>query len=153
MAEFSLSVADADQYVIEIAGATISNGAGASGYGDGEFLKITQINDSFLVVEGTDGSVARSKRNTRLLDIELTLLQTSSSNDFLSELLSLDVNQPNGAGIGSFVMTDLQGTTIILCTRAWINKPADVTLDRSATARKWPLKALYSTFLVGSNGG
>jgi|ERR1700722_6662343 len=148
---FSLATADADQYRIMVAGAPISNGAGASGYGDGEFLKVAQKNDSFIVVEGSDGSVVRSKRNTRLLDIELTLLQSSASNAFLSALLLLDVNQPNGAGIGSFVMEDLQGTTLILCTRAWINKPADVMLDRGATARKWPLVGLWDVLLVGGN--
>lgn len=151
MGDFDLSVADSDQYRLMIAGAPISNGAGASGYGDGEFLKVSQSNESFIVVEGTDGTVARSKRNTRLIDIELTLLQTSASNAFLSMLLALDVNQPNGAGIGSFVLEDLQGTTLILCTRAWLQKPADVTLDRGATARKWPLKGLWSVFLVGGS--
>lgn len=151
MGDFDLSVADSDQYRLMIAGAPISNGAGASGYGDGEFLKVSQSNESFIVVEGTDGTVVRSKRNTRLIDIELTLLQTSASNAFLSMLLALDVNQPNGAGIGSFVLEDLQGTTLILCTRAWLQKPADVTLDRGATARKWPLKGLWSVFLVGGS--
>lgn len=149
--EFSLAVADADQYRIMVAGAPISNGAGASGYADGEFLKTAQSNDSFIVVEGADGSVVRSKRLTRLTDIEITLLQSSASNAYLSGLLALDVNQPNGAGVGSFVLEDLQGTTFILCTRAWIMKPADVTLDRGATARKWPLKGIWSVYNVGGN--
>lgn len=150
-AEFSLAVADADQYRLMVAGAPISNGAGASGYADGEFFKASLKNDGFITVEGSDGSVVRSKRNTRLIDAEITLLQSSASNAYLSALFALDTNQPNGAGIGSLVLEDLQGTTVILCTRAWIVKPADVTLDRSATSRKWSLAGLYSVFLVGGN--
>ena len=151
MSEFSLAVADSDQYRLMMAGAPISNGAGASGYADGEFLKTSLRNDGFIEVEGTDGSVARSKRNTRLVDIELTLLQTSTSNAFLSGLYFLDTNQPNGAGIGSFVLEDLQGTTLILCSQAWVRKPADVTLNRSAEPRKWMITGMYSAYLVGGN--
>lgn len=151
MGEFNLSVADADQYRIMMAGAPISNGAGASGYADGEFLKIALRNDGFIEIEGADGSVARSKRNTRLLDIELTLLQTGASNDLLSALYLLDTNQPNGAGIGSFVLEDLQGTTLVACTKAWVRKPAEVVLNRSAESRKWLLTGMYSVYLVGSS--
>jgi hypothetical protein len=151
MSEFSLAVADADQYRISVAGAPISNGAGASGYADGEFLKIGLKNDGFIVVEGSDGSITRSKRLTRLLDIEISLLQSSSSNNFLSALWNLDNNAANGAGIGSFVLQDLSGTTLVICTRSWVNKPADITLDRGATVRKWPLIALYSAINIGSN--
>ena len=151
MGEFNLSVADADQYRIMVAGAPISNGAGASGYADGEFLKIALKNDGFIVVEGADGSVTRSKRLTRLIDIELSFLQSSSNNVFLSALWNLDQNAANGAGIGSFVLQDLSGTTLVSCTRAWVNKPADVMLDRGATTRKWPLIGLYSVLLVGGN--
>ena len=151
MGEFSLAVCDADQYRIMVAGAPISNGAGASGYADGEFLKISQSDDDFITVIGTDGSVARSKTNKRVVDIEISLLQSSTSNAFLSALRLLDINQPNGAGVGSFVMEDLSGTSLVICTRSWINKPSDITLDRGATARKWPLKGLASTLLVGGN--
>ena len=151
MSDFDLKVADADQYRIMVAGGPISNGAGASGYADGEFLKCSLRNDGWIEVEGTDGTVVRSKRNSRLVDIEITLIQGASSNDYLSVLYALDTNQPNGAGIGSFVVEDLQGTTVILCTRAWVKKPADVVLDRGATARKHMLTGIASVFLVGSN--
>lgn len=148
---WSVKVADADQYVIAVAGNPVSIGAGQSGYADGEFLTITQPREAFITVEGTDGSVARSKTNTRLLDIKLILLQTNSYNAYLSGLLLADNNAPNGAGIGSFVVEDLAGTTLVLCTRAWVEKPADISLDRGAKARSWPIKGVYDVLLVGGN--
>ena len=148
---WSVAVADADQYVIAVAGNPVSQGAGNSGYADGEFLTITQPTASFLTVEGTDGSIARSKSNSRLLDIKLNLLQTNSYNTYLSGLLLSDVNQPNGAGIGSFVVEDLAGTTLVLCTRAWIQKPSDISLDRSAKVRSWPIVGVWDVLLVGGN--
>lgn len=151
MGEFSLKVADADQYRVMLAGIGISQGAGQSGYADGEFLNIGQPKDGFVIVEGTDGSVARSKTNTRIVEISINLLQTSNSNAVLSALHAIDVNTPNGAGVGSFVLQDMQGTTLVLCTKAWIRKPADISLDRAAKERKWLLHGLYSVFLVGGN--
>jgi len=149
--EWSIAVADADQYRIAVAGVTLSRGAGQSGYADGEYFTSSQPKDSFVIVEGTDGSVARSKTNTRVVEMSLNLLQTSASNAYLSGLLASDENAPNGAGIGSFVVEDLQGTTLILCTRAWIKKPADVSLDRAAKERKWLFTGLRSVYLVGGN--
>ena len=92
-----------------------------------------------------------NSRNNRLLDIELTLLQSSVSNTALSELSALDQNQPNGAGIGSFVLEDLSGTTLVLCTRSWISKPADITLNRSAEPRVWKITGIASVFIAGNN--
>ena len=148
---FSVKVADADQYVIAVAGNPVSLGAGQSGYADGEFLTVSQSADSFITVVGTDGSVVRSKTNNRLVDIKLILLQTNSYNAYLSGLLLADVNTPNGAGIGSFVVEDLSGTTLVLCTRAWVEKPADISLDRGAKARSWSIKGVWDVMLVGGN--
>ncbi len=149
--EWSIGIYDADQYRIQVAGVAISKGAGQSGYADGEFFKSSQPKDSFIIVEGTDGSIARSKTNTRILEMSLFLLQTSSSNAYLSALHASDLNNPNGAGIGSFIVEDLQGTTKILCTRAWIRKPADMSLDRQAGPREWMFHGIYSIYLVGGN--
>ena len=148
---FSVKAVDADQYVIAFAGNPVSLGAGQSGYADGEFLTISQTTDAFTTVVGTDGSVARSKTNNRLLDIKLILLQSNSYNAFLSGLLLADNNAPNGAGIGSFVVEDLSGTTLVLATRAWISKPADISLDRGAKARSWAFQAVYDVLLIGGN--
>ena len=107
MAEWTIATADADQYRLTVAGVPISQGAGQSGYADGEFFSCDQPKESFIIVEGTDGTVARSKTNTRVLEMAVTLLQTSASNAYLSGLLINDENNPNGAGIGSFVLQDL----------------------------------------------
>jgi hypothetical protein len=151
MGDFSVAVADADQYVLQIAGTNISLGAGQSGYGDGKWLTIKQKSPSFTSKEGTDGSVARAKTNRRLIEAQLVLLQTAESNDFLSSLHQLDVNQPNGAGIGSFLLKDLQGTTFVKCSQLWIVTFADIELDRDVSMRTWTFEGPWSVFVVGSN--
>lgn len=149
--DFSVKTADMDQYVILFAGVTLSNGAGQSGYADGEFFSAKQSAPSFTVTEGTDGSLTRSKTNRRLCEYTLTFLQSADQNAFLSSVLSGDENAANGAGIGSFELQDLSGTTLLLSTRAWIIGPPDVVLNRGAEGRKWVLNGPKSLWLVGGN--
>lgn len=148
---FTVAVSDADQYRVQVAGVNISRGAGQSGYGDDEFLKISPVGESFVEALGTDGTLAWSKTNDRRLDIILTLLQTSASNDYLSALHLSDVSLPNGAGVGSFVLQDLSGTTLVKCPKARIFKPSDVVLGRGAKGREWKLRGVWDVYLVGSN--
>ena len=151
MSDFNVAEYDADQIKVSIAGIAVAKGAGKSGYGDGEFLSFKKVNPSFKTVEGTDGSIARSKMNSRLVQIELTLLQTSATNDRLTALWLSDENSPNGQGIGSFVAQDLQGTTKLMCTKCWISQPPDMSFDRTAKGRKWMLEGVWSVYTVGSN--
>ena len=151
MGDFSVAVADADRYVIQVAGTNLSLGQGQSGYGDGKFLSIKQKSPSFTSKEGTDGSVARAKTNRRLIEVQITLLQTAQSNDYLSTLHTLDVNQPNGAGIGSFLLQDLSGTTLVRCSQIWIVTFADIELDRDITMRTWSLEGPWSFWNTGSS--
>ena len=103
---------DADQIRISIAGVAIAQGAGVSGFADGEFLSLG-FKPQFTLVKGTDGSATRSKTNDRETEIKINLMQSSSVNAILSALLMADVSTPNGTGIGSFVVADLQGTTLV----------------------------------------
>lgn len=150
-ADFRIAVTDADQYTLSLAGVAIAVAPGQSGFNQDEFFSISQVSDSFEDDVGADGWVERWKTNDRRVEGGITLLQSSSSNDYLSSLHALDCNQPNGAGVGSLQLKDLQGTTLILCTRTWIAKPADVALGRKSKPRKWKLRGIWSIYLVGSN--
>jgi hypothetical protein len=147
---FQIKEYDADQIVILIAGIALSQGAGQSGYADGEFLSVG-FKPQFILVKGTDGSAARSKTNDRETEIKVNLLQTNSANAALSALLFADVSTPNGTGIGSFVVKDLQGTTLVSVPTAWITQPADITLDRGAKGRSWLVTGLWDVALIGGN--
>ena len=142
--DFTVSIADSDQILVSFAGILLSRGAGASGYADGEFLKIVPAKDSFTEVEGTDGTIARSKTNSRLMTITVRLLQTNS-------LLSADEGNPNGAGIGTFVVQDLNGTTTFKSLKAWLKKWPEQSFDRSAKEREWVFSCSRSSIVVGGN--
>lgn len=129
----SLKVYDPDQVLIYFGGAIIQ------GFADGEFITVEQMTEGFQEVIGTDGEVARSKTNDHRVKIVLKLMQTSSSNAFLSALHNVDLYTPNGAGVTTFSMQYLQGGTICQGNQAWIVKYPDASSDRTAKSREWEI--------------
>lgn len=136
---------DPDQVVITIAGITMQ------GYADGEFITVEQVSDGFSDVAGTDGEVARSKSNDRRATATIKLLQTSSSNLPLSALHNSDLNAPGGAGVGSFLMQDLEGATLVSGLQAWIVKFPDNSMDRTAKSREWQIRIASVDRVEGGN--
>lgn len=151
MGTYQLSVADCDQHRLAIFGVDIMRGQGQSGLGENTWFKATPADASFKTRKGADGAVARARTNNRLLGIEVTLLQTSASNDFLSAAHTSDITLPNGAGVGSLVLADLQGTTKIACSKAWIETPGEVIRSSGIEEVVWKLTAIWDVYLVGSN--
>lgn len=122
-----------------------------NGYSEGGSLKIEKVNPDFKFKEGADGRVVRSKTNSKLYKCTLSYMQTCPVNDALSAINQVDVRTPNGAGVGSFVVTDLQGTTLFVSTQAWLEGPPPTELGAEATAREWVIYAADGNLFVGGN--
>jgi hypothetical protein len=142
----ALKVFDADQVTLVLAGLLID-----SGFDDGEFLRIEFETDAFIDKVGTDGEVTRSKTNDKRATATVLLAQSSSGNALLSALLELDQNAPNGAGVGAFLVKDVQGTSLYKATASWIMKHPDVSFDREATVREWPIRIADLKAFTGGN--
>lgn len=136
---------DPDQISVTFAGLLIQ------GYADGEFVTVEQQSDNFSDVVGTDGRVSRSKTNDRRATITFSLMQTSDSNDELSQIANDDLNNPGGAGVGALYIRDRGGRSLYSANSAWISRPPDVSLDRAATARQWTLRAAQLERTDGGN--
>jgi hypothetical protein len=110
------------------------------GYADGEFLTYERMSPGFNDVVGTDGEVARSKTNDFRVKIVVKLLQTSASNLVLSTIHNNDLNSPNGAGVATMLIQDLQGFTYLQGPQAWIVQFPNGSWDRSAKSREWEFR-------------
>jgi hypothetical protein len=77
-------------------------------------------------------------------------MQTNALNAALSALVTVDINTPNGQGIGSFVLADLSGIAFVSFSAAWIKKYADMEFDRGAKGRAWIMRgSLLTPAVVG----
>lgn len=109
----------------------------------------TRAEDSFTDSAGADGEVSRSRTNDRRGNIEITLQQTSDSNDFLSESIVADEN--SGAGVKPITIKDSNGTTLAFAREAWVLKPADTGLARESGDRVWTIRCAALDIFVGGN--
>lgn len=110
-----------------------------SGYAEGTFVSIERNEDSFALQVGADSNATRAKSNNFSGRVTLTLIQSSASNDALSAQLSLD-EQDDGAGIGSLLIKDLSGRTVVEAEQAWLTKPATTEFGREASEREWVIE-------------
>lgn len=147
----TVKVYDADQVSVLVGNVAISRGVGASGYADGEFVRIEQQEDDFGIVVGTDGQITRSKKNNKLTKITIRLMQSSDSNAYLSSLRIADQVGQNGAGIVPILINDRNGTSLHSAQFGWVNKPPDAVYDREAKEREWPIMCYMDERLDGGN--
>ncbi len=144
----ALKIYDPDRSVVEFAGVRLQ------GYADGEFITAEMKSDAFTSVVGTDGEVSRSKSNDTRCLVTVKLLHTSPSNAQLSGILNTDLNAPNGAGVGSFALTDNStpisaGQPLVLGGQAWIVKAPDLSRDRTAKSLEWQIEIANCTRFEG----
>lgn len=141
---------DADQVRAAFSGYSISKGAGASGYAEGPFIIIEPDAPVFIYKVGTDGTVSRSKTFNPLMKITVRTANTNSdTNGFLTEMLTLDEEEPNGAGVGSFSLELLNGTTDFHAQKAWVAAWPKQTFDQTANESEWEIHAIRDTITVG----
>jgi len=122
-----------------------------SGFADGAFVSVEQNEDSFTLQMGTDGEGTRSKSNNRSGRVTITLMQSSQSNILLSSVHTLDINSPNGDGIGPLLIADRSGSSLYEAEKAWIVKPPAAEFDREATSREWILETDNLVQIHGGN--
>jgi hypothetical protein len=139
-----VKVFDPDQVVVSIAAIPIQ------GFSEGDMVTAEYDADAMLDVVGTDGEVVRSKNADRRATVTIRLMQTSSSNPLLDALHALDMNVANGAGVGTFLLQDLQGATLLRSEKAWIAAPPSVAMGPTAGPREWKIRCAK---LVGAHGG
>lgn len=149
--QFDVKIYDCTQIAIVYAGVPISKGPGASGYAEGIFLEYDQDGDDWGVKKGADGSLTRFGINEPVTLAQIHLMQTCASNAVFSGMRSLDIKGVNGAGVGTFAATDLQGTSTIVAGKCWVLGPPKVGYGKEAGERIWRLVLAQVERLDGGN--
>jgi len=136
---------DSNAVVVSVGGADIE------GFASGAIVTIEQLTDDYLEVVGTTGEVVRSRSNDRRATVTIRLMQTSPSNDILSAISNADLNAPNGVGVTSLYIRDMNGRALYSAASCWIARPPQVTFDQTAQPREWLVRCAELVRLDGGN--
>lgn len=120
-----------------------------SGFGQGTFIKGARDEQAMQKKVGVDGEVVRSRNKNRGGTVEITLLQSSASNDIFSSAAQAD--ELTGTGVFPLLVQDLLGTTVMFAQNAWLQKPADNERAKEAGENTWILDCDKLDMLVGGS--
>lgn len=127
----------------------IVGGVPLSGFADGSFVRVARNNDMWTMSTGADGEGTRSKSNDRSGTIEVTLKQTSRSNQYLSNLALAD--ELDNAGVVPGMVKDGMGATLHLAEQLWVKKRPDSEYAKEAGDRVWVLETDVLTMSEAGN--
>lgn len=136
---------DLDQQFIIVAGIRIQ------GFGDGDAATLAFTGPAWIYKKGADGLGTRSKNLDRSALLTLRVMQSSDVNALLSALHNLDWKSVNGAGLGSTMIKDGQGTTLLTGKDSYIEAPPDITIAAAASVREWKIRIDHVEGVWGGN--
>lgn len=110
-----------------------------TGYAEDTFISVEEMGDGISSVVGANGEKARSMSQNRSLQVTLTLLQTSKSNDVLSAAAEFD-RASHGQGALPMAITDLTGRTLIADASSWVVKKPNSEFGATVGTREWTLE-------------
>ena len=122
-----------------------------TGFADGTFVSIEPFEDRITPTYGAKGEAYRAMHGTRAFTINVTLSQTSHSNDVLTYLLANDLETLDG----TFTITvkDSSGTTLMVDRCAYIGTEPTQAFSGGGTieSREWSIHAVRPSYVIGGN--
>lgn len=112
-------------------------GALIQGYAEGTFVKVSRAEETFKMSAGAGGDVVRVRNRNKTGSVVITLQAASSSNVTLQA--NHDLDELTGLGYGALQIKDLNGTTLYIAEKAWVQKPADGEYGADNPNREWTI--------------
>lgn len=139
--EDTIKTYDPKQIVVTFGGRQIT------GFADGTFVTVRRNADAWSLQMGTDGEGTRSKSNDNSGQVEISLMQSSLSNDFLSSIAISD--QVANAGLLPLLVKDVNGNFLATAEQAFIKKLPDSEYGREATNRSYIIETDNLVLFLG----
>ena len=108
-----------------------------TGYADDTFISIEANGDGITKKVGCDGEIVRAVSPDNTFKITLTLLQTSDSNAWFSQMCDRD--RDTGDGMFPILSKDLKGGLVFSTEAAWCTKKASITRGKESSNREWEI--------------
>lgn len=118
-----------------------------TGYADGTFISAEREEDAFSKSVGAGGDVTRVRNRNRSGSVTVTLQASSPTNDLLSAIANED--EILGTGVGTLLVKNINGTTILEAENAWIRKMPTVEAAKDASSREWAFDCAELVMVIG----
>lgn len=128
---------------------TIAGMHSVTGYTDGTFVRITKDMKPFSKTRAMDGEMSRMYFDDAGYKVELTLMQSSSSNNILSMIYNIDT--VTHMGKFPLFIKDGRGQTNFLAATAWIEQIPDVEFGVEMSERRWVFGCSDVVLTIGGN--
>lgn len=130
MLEF-VNTYDPKKVIITLGGVPIT------GFADGTFIQVDPNSATWEKKVGADGEVIRAMQNDNTHTVQITLQQSSASNDYLSSVMAAD--KLTGKGMLPLSITDTNGSTVAFWPQAWVQTDPSYGYAKEATDRQWTI--------------
>lgn len=120
-----------------------------SGFAEDKLIEIKPMGDGIVSIVGADGEVGRSMDPDQRCEYTITLLESSPSNDYLTQCWQYD--KDTAKGMQSFMVKDLTGTTLVMSPKAWIKKMPSKTYHKTIKDIEWTILAGSTAVNYGGN--
>ena len=157
MADNTVRTYDPKKVVVTFGTTTIT------GYAEGTFISIERAGDIFSTVKGADGGVDRVNNNNNIFTVEITLKQTSPTNEELTTLSIADALA--NAGVFQLAIKDLRTSrtaeitgidgidkAVFVAAQAWIQKDPDTEYSDAMSNRTWTFSCVGVKLDSGNTG-
>lgn len=119
------------------------------GFADGSMVTVRRNSDAWSLQMGVDGEGTRSKSNDKSGQVEVSLMQTSESNDYLSQVALAD--ELENAGVQPLLIKDANGTSLYAAEQAYVKKISDSAYGRESQERTWIIETDNLQMHAGGN--
>jgi C4-type Zn-finger protein len=120
-----------------------------SGFADDSFVSVERDMEAFTKKTGVDGITTRAKNNVQTGKVTIRLMQSSASNDVLSNLALLD--EASSGGIVPLTAKDGSGRSIFSSESAWVQKMAKSEWKKDTNENEWVIDCGALAVFVGGN--
>ena len=114
---------------------SLLGGHTVAGYADGTFITVARNNQMFTLQSGASGETSRSKSNDFSGTIELQIMQTSLTNEWLQTKATLD--EVSNGGKFAVGLIDGNGTTVVTAVEAWVQQQPSTEFGKELSERTW----------------
>lgn len=120
-----------------------------TGYAGETFIKIIKTARPFEKSRAMNGEISRLYTEDSTYRLELTLMQSSPTNNILSMLYNID----SATRVGKFPLfiRDTRGQTTFLSATTWIEQLPDVTFSNGMEMRTWIFGCADASLNIGGN--